>query len=82
MEVAALLADGLRDLRHEGDDVVVGRLLDFGDAIDIDSGARLDRPDGLRGDHATAHFGAGDGDLDAQHPLEMRLLGPDGTHLR
>ena len=42
MEVAALGADGLGDLAHERDHVVVGGLLDLGDAVDVDPGAVLD----------------------------------------
>ena len=37
VEVAALRPDGLGDLADEGDDVVVGRLLDLGDPLGIDA---------------------------------------------
>ena len=48
MEVAALRPDGLGDLADEGDDVVVGGLLDLGDPLGIDRRARLDRRERLR----------------------------------
>src|SRR5207249_750316 len=41
VQVAALGTDRLGDLGHEGDDVVVNRLLDLGDPVDVDAGAGL-----------------------------------------
>ena len=81
MEVAALGPDGLGDLADERDHVVVGRLLDLGDPLDVDRGARLDRRERVGGDEAARGLGAGDRELDAEHLLEAGLLGPDRAHL-
>ena len=52
VEVAALGPDRLGDLADERDDVVVGRLLDLGDPVDVDPGAGLDRRERLGRDRA------------------------------
>ena len=81
VQVAALRPDRLGDLRHERDDVVVGRPLDLGDAVDIDPGALLDRSQ-RGGRHETPRgLGAGNGDLDAEHLLEPGAIRPRGPHL-
>ena len=68
VEEAALRPDRLGDLADEGDDVVVGRPLDLGDALDVDARA-LPRSPRARpaGTRPRARLRAGDGDLDAQH---------------
>ena len=82
VEVPALGSDRLGDLRHEGDDVVVGGALDLGDA------RRRRRAPGPRsprgppsGTRPRRHLGPADRELDLEHPLEARLLRPHGAHL-
>src|SRR5664280_982486 len=74
------LAEKVGELADEGDDVVVGSLLDLGDPLDIDDGARLDGPHGYRRNHAAGDLRPGHGDLYPEHALEARLVGPDGAH--
>ena len=81
MEVAPLGADRLGDLGDEGDHVVVGRLLDLGDPLRIDRRLCLDRGERLGRDLAASALGAGDGELDAEHLLEARLVRPERAHL-
>ena len=81
VQIAALGSDRLRHLRHEGDDVVVGRALDLGDPIDVDLGAGSHRLQRRRRDQAARRLGTRDGELDAEHLLEPRFLRPDRPHL-
>ncbi len=81
VEVATLRPDRFRDLRHERDDVVVGRALDLGDPVDIDLRAGLEGVERGRGDHAARRLRAGDRELDPEHLLEPGGLRPDGAHL-
>ena len=81
MEVPALVPYRFGHLADEGDDVMVGGLLDLGDPVDIDSGAGLDGPNRLSWNHASGNLGAGDSDLDPEHLLEPSLVRPDGAHL-
>ena len=81
VEIATLRTDRLGDLRHEGDDVVVGRALDLGDPVDVDAGAGLDGLEGFGRDQATRGLRPGDRELDPEHLLEAGALGPDGAHL-
>ena len=82
VEVAALGADRLGDLADERDDVVVGRR-----ARSRRSGRR--RPCArasiaarrLGRDEAAARLGAAHGELDLEHALEARLVGPQRAHL-
>ena len=82
VEVAALRPDRLGDLGHERDDVVVGRPLDLGDPLDVDR-ARASRSPRApsAGTRPRRGLGAGDRELDPEHRLEARLLGPDRAHL-
>ena len=82
MQVSAFLPNRLGDLVDEGDDVVVGGLLQLGDAGNVDAAALLDGRDRLRGHDALVSQGMERGDLDPQHVLEARLVGPDRGHLR
>ena len=81
VEVSPLRPDRLRDLADERDDVVVGRALDLGDALDVDRGAGLHRRQGLRRDQATGGLGARHRELDAEDVLEASLIRPDRGHL-
>ena len=81
MQVATLRTDRLGDLRHEGDDVVVGRALDLDDPLDVDRAPRLERLQRLGRDLAAAGLGAGDRELDLEHRLEAGALGPQRAHL-
>ena len=82
MKKATLRSHPLRDLRHEGDHVVVGGPLDLGDALDVDARTRLDRGEGLGRNDAPRGLGPRDADLDPEHVLEAGRVRPDGTHLR
>ena len=81
VQVATLRPDRLGDLADERDDVVVGRPLDLGDPLDVDARARLERGERLGRDLAAGGLGAGDGELDPEHRLEARRVGPDRAHL-
>jgi hypothetical protein len=75
------LADVLGERRGEGDDVVVGRLLDLADALDGEGGARLDLLDGRRGDRPHLRVHLADGDLHVEPLLELVPLRPERAHL-
>ncbi len=54
VQVPALGTHRLRHLADEGDDVVVGRPLQLGDAVHVDARARLDGGERVRRDRARA----------------------------
>ena len=81
VEIPAVRADGLGDLADERDDVVVGRALDLGDALGVDAGARLDGRQRSAGTTPRRGLRSGHGQLDVEHPLEPRRIGPDRAHL-
>ena len=81
VEIAALRPDRLGDLADEGDDVVIGRPFDLGDPLDVDARARLERDERLGRDLAACGLGTGDLELDPEHRLEPRDVGPDRAHL-
>ena len=63
MQIAALGADRLGDLADEGDDVVIRRLLDLGDPLHVDAGARLERRQRIAWDLTAGRLGADDRQL-------------------
>ncbi len=75
------LTDVLGERRGEGDDIVVGRLLDLANALDGERGARLDLFHGLARNrpHLRVHFAHGD--LHVQPLLKLVLLRPERAHL-
>ncbi len=83
MDVATLVTNSLGDLADEGDHVVVGRALQLGDPVDVDPCTPFDRPDSRRGHQPMAlDQRVQRSDLDTQHVLEARLVGPQRAHLR
>ena len=82
VHVLAGVADVLGDVGEEGDDVVVGRLLDLVDAGDVERGLLLDLADGVVGDPAELVPGLHGGDLHVEPGLHPGLVGPDRAHLR
>ena len=82
VDPAAVLADRLGDLADEGDHVVIGGLLQLGDARHVHAGVLLHGLRRLRGDRAARRQGVEHRDLDAQHLLEARLVRPQRAHLR
>ena len=83
MEVAAVRPDGLRDLADERDDVVVGgRARSRRCAPDRRVARSSIAASASGGTSPRAAWARADGDLDAEHLLEPRPLGPDGAHLR
>ncbi len=85
MHEARLGADDLRQMRQEGDDVVLGFALDFVDAGDIEArvpGLGPDRLGGLFRDHAKFGQRVRRMRLDLEPDLEARLRLPDGGHFR
>jgi len=81
VDVLTGAADILGDVGEEGDDVVVRRRLDLGDAGDVERRLGLDLGDRLVGYLAELVPGPDGGDLDVEPGLHLRLLGPDGAHL-
>src|SRR4029453_12196620 len=67
---------------REGDDVVLGRPLDFVDASDLESAALADVAGRLPGDDAGGRHGLGSDRFDAQPGLVTALVAPDATHPR
>ncbi len=82
VDVLARLADVLGHVGEEGDDVVIGRLLDLGHAGRVEVGLGLDLGDRLGRHLAERAPGAHGGDLDPQPGAHPGLVGPDGAHLR
>ena len=64
VEVAALRPDRLRDGADEGDDIVVGRLLDLGDPLHVDARPGLERLERLGRDQAAGRLRPRDRELD------------------
>ena len=81
VDVLARVADVLGHVRQEGDDVVVGRLFDLGDADHVERRLRLDLLDGFVGHVAELVPGLHGGDLDIEPGLHLGLFAPDGAHL-
>jgi hypothetical protein len=82
---AGLGADNLRQMRQEGDDVMLGFALDLVDARDVEGGVPglgPDRPRGLFRDHAEVGLGVRRMRLDLEPDLEARLGLPDRGHFR
>jgi hypothetical protein len=82
---AGVVVAGRRDRLHEGgeegDDVVVGRLLDLGAALGRRDRALLDRGEVLGGDDAQLDVGLAGEHLDLDPGRELRLVGPQRAHL-
>jgi hypothetical protein len=66
--------------RGEGDYIVLGCLLDFFDAGDVEGAAFTDVPGGFRGNDSGARHRVGCGDLDVQPGFVLPLVAPDATH--
>src|SRR4051812_38097456 len=74
--------DALGDRGGESDDIVLGDLLDFLDAIDVEGGARANVARSVVwNDPGTGHR-VGRGNFDLQPGLVLPLVAPDATHLR
>ena len=82
VDVLAGVADVLGHVGEEGDDVVVGGLLDLVDAGDVERGLGLDLVDRVAGDLAEPVPGLHGGDLHVEPGLHPGLVGPDRAHLR
>ena len=80
MQPAALGADGLGHVRHEGDDVVLHLALDGVDAGHVERRAGADGLQRFAGDDAALGQDLGGGQLDPQPGRELVLLGPDAGH--
>ena len=81
MQPAGRRADVLGDGGGEGDDVVLGDLLDFLDAGDVEAAALPDVARGVGGDDAGARHRVGGGHFDLQPGFVLALVAPDATHL-
>ena len=81
VDVLGALPHVLGHAAHEGDDVVLGGLLDLVHPVDVEGGLRLDLLDGLLGDLPQPGPGLADGQLDLQPGGHAGLVGPDGRHL-
>ncbi len=81
VEVAPLRSDRLGDMADEGDDIVIGGLLDLGDPLGIDGCPLLHGRERLRRNGGTSRLGTSDGELDPEHLLESGPVGPDRAHL-
>src|SRR6185503_13893615 len=66
----------------EGDDVVVGGLLDLGDPLGVDGGPGFDGRQRVGRNGTAGRLGPAHRQLDAEHLLEPGALGPDRAHLR
>src|SRR5689334_7350653 len=74
--------DVLGDGGGEGDDVVLGNLLDFLDAGDVEGAAFADIPRRILGDDSGAGHRFDRGNLYLQPRFVLALVAPDATHLR
>ena len=80
MQPARRRPDLLGDRRRERDDVVLGDLLDFLDARDVERAALADVARGLGGHDAGGRHGLGGGDFDQQPGFVPALVAPDAPH--
>ena len=83
MHEARFGADDFRQMRQEGDDVVLGLALDLIDALDVEGRVLGLGPDGLRsvlGNDAQLRQCIGGMRLDLEPDLETRLRLPNGDH--
>ena len=81
VDVLRGVADVLGHVGQKGDDVMVGGLLDLGDAGGVKPGPRLDLGHGLVGDPAEPVPGAHRRELDLEPGPQLGFVGPDGAHL-
>ena len=82
MQPARRRPDLLGDRRREGDDVVLGGLLDFFDARDVEGAALADVARRLGRNDAGGRHRFGGGGFDEQPGLVATLVAPDPAHLR
>ena len=72
----------LGDGGGKGDDVVLGDLLDFLDAFDVEPAALPDVARRVRGDDAGARHRVGRSRFDLQPGFVFPVVAPDATHFR
>ena len=82
MQPARRRSDLLGDGGREGDDVVLGGLLDLFDARDVEAAALADVARRLGRNDAGGRHRFGGGGLDQQPGLVAALVAPDPPHLR
>ena len=82
MQPARRGPDLLGDRGGEGNDVVLGGLLDLFDAGDVEGAALADVAGRLGGNDAGGGHRLGGGGLDEQPGLVAALVAPDPAHLR
>ena len=74
-------ADVFGHRRGEGDHVVLRRLLDLFDAVDVERGPLAQLTGGIGGHEAHGRHGVGRGQFHGQPGLVAALFGPDAPHL-
>ncbi len=82
MEPPGGRADPLRDGGGEGDHVVLGDLLDFLDARDVEGAALANIAGGVRRHDAHCRHRLGGGGFHEQPGLVAALVAPDPPHVR
>ena len=85
MDEAAVVADEFRQMREEGDDVVLHFALDLVDALHIEDGLAAALPDvlgGFLGDDTDFRQRIAGMGLDLEPDAKLCFGGPDGNHFR
>ncbi len=80
MDKAGSFSDRFSQVGGEGDNIVVGRLLDFVDALDRELRAALDLLQRVTGNRAHLGVNFADRDLHVQPFLKFGLLRPERAH--
>src|SRR5688500_13817242 len=82
MQPPRRVADVFGDGGRKSDDVVLGDLLDFFDACDVETCALPNLASGVGGNNPGAGHGVERGEFNLQPRLVFALVAPDATHVR